>query len=190
MNHRIGNTIAVIGAIASQTFRGGDMEASRANFMARLTALGNANKLLLQSGTEDASIGEVVRLALAPHDPGNDRVRIDGPALQLPGKKAMSLALALHELATNATKYRSLSNEQGTISIDWSAEPDATLVFRWTESGGPRLSDAEPERKGFGSRLIRNVLAQDFGGTVEIGYRPTGLVCELRAPLPTEQTPD
>lgn len=186
MNHRIGNTIAVIGAIASQTFRGDDMDSARANFMSRLTALGDANKLLLQSGLECALIEEVVQRALAPHDPGGARIRMAGAAVQFPAKQALSLAIALHELATNASKYGALSNEDGLIDIEWKVEatdPEAMFVFRWTESGGPRLPDAFPERTGFGSRLIQNVVTQDFRGALDVSYNPSGLVCEVRAPM-------
>ena len=93
---------------------------------------------------------------------------------------ALNLALALHELATNALKYGALSVDGGLVAFDWSVE-ERTLVLRWRESGGPPV--APPSRRGFGVRLIEDGVTREVGGRAAIDYRPDGLVCELRLPL-------
>jgi two-component sensor histidine kinase len=118
-----------------------------------------------------------------------DRVEIAGPPVSLPPKAALSLALATNELATNALKYGALSNDDGTVSVQWSIALGIagaqTLTWAWTESGGPPV--ATPARRGFGRFLIERVLATDVAGTVTIDYQPTGVVCTLVAPLPDTQ---
>jgi two-component sensor histidine kinase len=93
------------------------------------------------------------------------------------------LSLAIHELATNAAKYGALSGDVGKVDIKWDriGGKDAEFEFVWAEHGGPPVT--KPEKSGFGSRLIRRVLATDFGGTVELNYEPAGFVCRLSAPL-------
>lgn len=187
MNHRVRNTISIISAVASQTIRGTDIEIARSKFIARLNTLADANRLLLQDEWESASIQEVVERALAPHDPGPNRIQVNGPSIELPPKKALSLALALHELATNATKYGALSNGIGIVHVDWKTDSSISkneLVLRWQESKGPSINTDELRRKGFGSRLINDVLSRDFGGEVSIDYAPNGAIVELRAPFP------
>ena len=95
----------------------------------------------------------------------------------------MSLSLALHELATNAAKYGALSIAEGRVSITWSLYPDVPdrLTLRWQETGGPAV--AQPSRTGFGSRLIKSLLAAELNGEVDITYRPEGVVCEVNAAL-------
>jgi two-component sensor histidine kinase len=102
--------------------------------------------------------------------------------MTLTPNQAQSLTLAIHELATNALKYGSLSRDAGVVDVEWAIHPDRTFSFSWRESGGPTVSP--PTRYGFGSRLIQRVLAQDFRGTVRPQYLPQGFVCELSAPIP------
>jgi len=186
MNHRINNTLALVGAIAAQTLRGDDVEAARLAFTARLGALSDANTALLDSGTGGTSVADVVRKGLEPHLPPTDRVRIAGPDVSLQPKQAMSLALALHELATNAAKYGALSNDSGTVDVVWSVEPagdDGRFTFRWQERGGPEIHNPTPARKGFGSRLLHAVLPQDFAGTLAMHFAPEGFSCELQTSM-------
>ena len=186
MNHRINNTFAIIGAIAAQTIRGDDVAAARDAFTSRVILLARANRILLQNDGVGASVSDVVEGALAAHRPGANRLRVAGPSLSLPPKKALSLALAIHEMATNATKYGALSNDVGTIDILWRddmIDGGSTFTFRWEEKGGPPVTERVPNRRGFGSRLIHHVFPHDFDGTVVTSYEPAGFVCELRAPL-------
>ena len=110
------------------------------------------------------------------------QIEARGPPAVLSPKQALSLSLALHELATNALKYGALSSDRGRVSINWDTGApgsDDPFLFRWAESGGPPV--AMPRRHGFGSRLIKNSLAQEFGGTVELEFHPDGVVCTLRS---------
>jgi two-component sensor histidine kinase len=97
---------------------------------------------------------------------------------------SLALAMALHELATNAVKYGALSNRSGTVDVSWTVQNGSTpprLVLQWKEDGGPRV--VAPRRRGFGSRLIERSLAQDLDGQVDIAFAPTGVVCTVSAPV-------
>jgi two-component sensor histidine kinase len=121
---------------------------------------------------------------LSVHRNGTGRFDISGPSVTLGSQQALSLSLAVHELATNAIKYGALSNEDGKIKILWSEEEaggDGTFFFSWTETGGPLVVTLD--RKGFGTLLIARILAGDFGGDVKLGYEPTGFTCHLIAPV-------
>jgi two-component sensor histidine kinase len=183
LQHRIKNTLAMVGAIANQTMRGDNVAAARDAFAARLMTLSHAHDILTQTSWTDAPIREVLNGALAPHRSGQGRIRASGPDLNLQPKQALALALAVHELATNATKYGALS-ANGHVEIVWSpaiVDEVPSFRFTWTERGGPPVS--QPASKGFGSRLIEQVLGNDFSGKVQIFYRRDGVVCELIAPL-------
>ena len=118
------------------------------------------------------------------------RFSVDGDNVRLRPKPALTLAMVFHELATNAAKYGALSNDAvGHIDIAWKVEPTPKgkrMWLRWQESGGPPV--ALPNRKGFGSRLIKGGLAQDLDGEVRLDYDPTGVVCEIVMPISAEWT--
>lgn len=185
LQHRIKNTLAIVAAIANQTMRGNDVAAARDAFNARIVALSNAHDVLTRTSWSSAPIKEVVNGALAPHRSERGRIQTSGPEINLQPKQALALAVAIHELATNALKYGPLSTD-GNIDIIWSdAGNDATPTFRftWTETGGPVVVEPMASQKGFGSRLIERMLASDFCGNVQTRYLPQGVVCELSAPL-------
>ena len=186
LEHRIKNTLAMVGAIANQTMRGDNVVAAREAFSARLMALSHAHDILTQTSWAAAQVKDVVNGALAPHRAGHGRIHTSGPDVYLQPKQAMALSMAVHELATNAVKYGSLSTD-GTVDIVWTKETletQPTFRFVWTESGGPRVTEPKPEKKGFGSRLIEQLLASDFNGKVRTFYRAGGVECELVAPMP------
>jgi len=178
LNHRVKNVLAVVQAIAVQSFRGGDPRQIEA-FTARLAALGTAQDLLIQTVWRSAAIREIVGRALAPHCQGS-RCTIQGEDYELDGKRSLALALALHELATNAIKYGALSNDTGWISVDWSIS-ETELRLCWTESGGPMVE--EPGPPGFGTRIVTRNLAAEFDGDVDLQHKLTGVVLTLTAPL-------
>jgi two-component sensor histidine kinase len=185
LQHRIKNTLAMVGAIANQTMRGDNVAAAREAFAARLMTLSHAHDILTRTSWTDAPIKEVINGALAAHRSGQGRIRTSGPDMLLQPKQALALSVAVHELATNAMKYGALSNA-GRVDIVWSNETTGSAPsfrFTWTESGGPPVSKPATDQKGFGSRLIERMLANDFAGKVKIHYRPDGVVCELIAPL-------
>lgn len=181
LNHRVKNILALVQAIVHQSFRGTDIPAAaRRAFEGRLTALSTAHDLLTRERWEAASIAEVVADALAPLETGG-RVSIEGPDLRLPAKTAVALALAVHELCTNAAKYGALSAPEGRVFVRWRVDGER-LHFTWREAGGPPV--AAPSRRGFGSRMIERALAAEFGGTASIDFAPEGVVCTLEARLP------
>ncbi len=178
LQHRISNLLAVVMAIARQSFKPADA-ASLEAFSLRLLALSTAQKLLIDSETRAASMAEVVAESLAPHGLEDDRVAISGPEVALDGRRAHALTLALHELATNAIKYGALSVESGWVEIVWSNE-DGRFEMIWQEHEGPPV--AQPTRKGFGSILVSRNLGVAFGGEVTLDFQPSGFTCRLSAP--------
>jgi len=179
LKHRIGNLLAVVQAIARQTFNSADA-VSVENFNARLRALSEAQKLLIDSETRPAFLTEVITAALAPHCADGDRAKISGPELTLDGRRAHALTLALHELATNAARYGALSTDGGWIEIVWSTER-GKLDFLWRERGGPPV--AAPTCHGFGSLLITRNLRMAFAGEVDLSFNESGLTCRLTAAI-------
>lgn len=192
LKHRVKNTLAMVSAIASQTFTGTDQDGSLASFRQRLEVFANAHDILTSTTSATAEIHEVINAALQAHVAHRHRIAFAGPQLTVGSKQAVSLALAMHELVTNAIKYGALSSDAGTVDIAWQLgdDPDRTFTFVWRERGGPPV--AQPSRRGFGSRLIERVLRADFNGTMSTVYDPTGLVCRLTTPAINLQdtTPD
>jgi PAS domain S-box-containing protein len=186
LNHRVKNTLATVHAIAAQTLSNSkSIKEGRSAFEARLMALSRAHDLLTQESWEGADLNNVVRKAIEPLDARQGRFHIEGPNVRLAPSAALSFAMALHELATNATKYGALSNEQGHVSVTWQFKgggEERRLHMRWTEQGGPPV--VAPSRKGFGSLLVGRALPQELGGKVQIDYRSSGLVCMIDAPIP------
>gem|GEM_PF-305924 len=182
LNHRVKNTLAIVQGLAQQSFRRGeDPDAARANFEGRLEALSAAHNILTRENWEAASIGDIAAAAAEPFGSSSGRITAEGPDLRLQPKTAVSLALALHELATNAVKYGALSVPEGRVEVRWRVAGDR-LNLVWRECGGPPVE--APTRRGFGTRMIERGLATELGGEVRIDFRPTGLVCEIDAPLP------
>jgi PAS domain S-box-containing protein len=193
LQHRVKNTLAMVQAIASQTLRGAtDLEEAREAFAARLISLGRAHDILTQASWTAAPITEVVDGALSVHRQTDAaRLRVSGPSVLLGAKPALALALALHELATNAAKYGALSGDSGVVDLRWHVVHEGEqprFCLTWSEQGGPPIL-AQPTRRGFGSRLIERSFASEVGGEVKLTYAPTGLVCRLEAPLAAMQGP-
>ncbi len=189
LNHRIKNVMATVQAIASQTLSSAtSVEEARAAFGSRLIALGKSHDLLTRENWAGADLRTIVSETVEPHSGGTKRFRIDGPKLWLLPRAALSIAMALHELATNAAKYGALTTESGQVDISWQLVGDGKdrrLSMRWTESGGPPVK--HPTRKGFGSRLVQRVLAAELGGEVDVSYEPSGVVCTIDAPVRNSQ---
>jgi two-component system, chemotaxis family, CheB/CheR fusion protein len=174
--HRIRNTLATVQAIATQTLHASDEE--RLAFVARLSALGRAHDLLSVENWSRAKIGDVVNQALAPfRDKAYERFVVEGPEdLWTSSNHASLLTMALHELATNASKYGALANNSGQVRLSWelvSQDQESRLRLCWTESGGPPVTP--PSHAGFGSFLMNRVLKAERG-EVRLEYKPQGLV--------------
>lgn len=186
LNHRVKNTLSVVQAIAAESFKSGAAtDAARKAFEGRLTTLAAAHTLLTEQNWENALLADVVvgAVTAAAERP---RFTLSGPAIALQPQTAVSLALALHELCTNAVKYGALSLPSGHVDISWHAAVDAAgaprLRFLWAEFGGPPVS--HPATRGFGSRLLERSLARELRGTVALEFAPDGLLCRIDAPLP------
>ena len=147
----------------------------------RLLALSAAHNVLTRENWEGADVVEVVQQAIRPYDDSQQpRLRTDGPSLRVAPNVALALALALHELATNAVKYGALSAPGGQVELSWRRD-DGVFELEWRERGGPPVS--EPTGRGFGSRLLSQGLASELGAPAEMRFEPEGLTCRLRAPL-------
>ena len=184
LNHRVKNTLVTVQSLAKQTFRGGSAEVSaRAAFEERLIALSNAHTVLTRSNWESARLRDIVVDALAPFAgkcEDDARFGVQGGDVELTPQTALALAMALHELASNAVKYGALSADCGRIAVTWQAVP-GRVSFVWRESDGPPV--APPERKGFGSRLLEQRLARELNGAVHMAYPATGVVCSIDFPV-------
>lgn len=181
LNHRVKNTLAVVQAIAAQSFRPvpGAAEAQRA-FSGRLAALAAAHDLLTATNWEAAELGALARASIGAACGSPEAIALAGPRVVLPPKQALTLAMALHELCTNAAKYGALSVPQGRIALTWQTGRGAaarTLTLTWRESGGPEVT--APARRGFGTLMIEQALAQDFDGEVQLAFDPGGLACRM-----------
>ena len=185
LQHRVKNTLSLVQAIASQTFRDSSSPEARAAFTNRVIALSQANDVLTRAGWAAAPIRDVVTGATIPHCAGPERFTIEGPAIEVAARAALALTLALHELCTNAAKYGALSNEAGQVSIAWEVEAGATFRLRWAERGGPPVR--KPDRTGFGTRLIQRSLGPQLGGAIHAAYEPHGLTWTFEVPLAAVQ---
>jgi two-component sensor histidine kinase len=178
--HRLKNKLATIQSIISFQLR--DEPRVRDTILRRLSALSATDDLIMAAQGQGARIRDVVSTELRPY--GASRISIEGPDCLLSPKLALTMALLIHELATNAAKYGALSNSLGKLSIAWSLSGEE-LNLEWRESDGPVVT--APTHSGFGVRLVSRAMDQ-FGGTIEINFEPTGLVCKLKVSLP-EPTP-
>lgn len=183
LNHRVKNTLAIVQAIAWQSFRGGGASRSaREAFEGRLAALAAAHDVVTRQSWEAGRIDQIIATATAPHNPADGRLIADGPVINLEPRSAVALGLAMHELATNAVKHGALSRPEGRVEIGWSIDDDL-LRLTWRESGGPPVASPTPTRRGFGARLLEQGLANELNGTVTLDFRPEGLVCAVEARL-------
>ena len=182
LNHRVKNTLTSIQSIVSQTLRGVQTkeEASKA-ITNRILALSRAHNVLTAENWDGAELRTMVESSLEPFRvEGRDAIHVQGTNLRVGPHAAMSIALALHELATNAVKYGALSDSSGTVNVRWALEGNEFELI-WTEKGGPLV--LMEDRKGFGSRLILQVLPRELQGTAHVDYRPEGIVFCLATSL-------
>ncbi len=188
LNHRVKNTLATIQSIVAQTLRGADVpERLRETLTSRILALSRAHDVLTDEQWSGADLREIAAQAAAPYRDagGEERFILRGPSVRLPPKTAIAVALAFHELATNAAKYGALSGS-GHVSLTWTLRPAgdlSELQIVWREKDGPPVKP--PSRSGFGTRLIERSLAADLRGRVVMEYPPEGATCTIEASLPS-----
>ena len=181
LDHRVKNTLANIQALVVHTSRSAE---SLTGFVeglgGRIQSMAKAHNLLSQSRWEGVSIDSLLRDELSPYSSGTTRVALSGTDVLLTPTSALSLSLAIHELATNAAKFGALSRPGGSVAVTWRSAKDGDFQLSWTEAGGPRV--AMPTRRGFGSTLIEQALAMETGGRAEVQYLAGGVVCNIHLP--------
>lgn len=186
LHHRVKNTLATVQAIMGATARtSGNIDEFKAALIGRIGSLAKTHLLLAdEAGT--ASLSELLHKELGAFDDGSEgRIVVSGPPVELSAQLAVSLGMALHELATNAARFGALSVGGGRVSATWRVTLEAerrTLDFDWVESGGPPVRP--PQRKGFGARLLEIVLPRQIRAQTNIDYAPEGVRVHYTVPLP------
>jgi two-component sensor histidine kinase len=183
LNHRVKNTLANVLSIVSLTRRRAmDLDEFAEGLDGRIRALSATHDLLTQSDWGTTPIRAVVEVELAPYARDEDhQLDLVGPHTELAPNDALSLGLAIHELATNAAKYGSLSVPGGKVTVRWSQINDTLAKIEWIESDGPPVS--QPQRRGFGTDLIEKIVAHELRHPVELDFRPEGVRCSLLVPV-------
>jgi two-component sensor histidine kinase len=179
LNHRCKNTLAIIQAIAAQTLRTArDLPSAKQALEHRIQSMAQAHDLLTQRAWTSADLANVVIRALDAFAPA--QVKVSGDPVDISPRHALALSMALHELATNATKYGALSCPQGRVSVGWKVE-DGLLHLDWHENGGPAVTP--PAQKGFGSRLLEELIGSDLDGHTQLNFDVSGVRCSITARL-------
>jgi two-component sensor histidine kinase len=180
------NTLQVVQAIIRRTARAqSTVPRFEAVLLGRVDAMSRAHELLARERWLGAGMATIVGQEIRSFDVG-DAIHAGGPNVRLNPKAALSIALAIHELGTNASKYGALSTSKGRISVTWSInrnEGETWLELLWAETGGPEVKP--PESSGFGTMLIERSIAYELDGRAAIDYRPKGLECTIAIPLRT-----
>jgi PAS domain S-box-containing protein len=181
LNHRIKNILAMTQSVAELTsFEARSLDEFRDTFPGRLGALATANELLTASGWRDARLETLLRRLLQPQgDAGESRLELTIEDVTIGGALVQDLTLALHELATNAMKHGAWSVPQGRVVVE--ATSGSVLRLVWRELGGPPVR--APTRRGFGTKLLHQLVARPQGRRLELDWRASGLVCTLELPL-------
>jgi len=187
LDHRVKNTLATVEAIAERTLvnSGHSMDDFTEALRGRIQALGRTHKALSDQKWEGIQFDRLVNQTLEPFG-GEGRCLAEGKDLVLPVDLTLPMAMALHELATNAAKYGSLSASEGRVRVTWRVERDSAsgrrLEMEWKEEDGPPVS--EPEEKGYGMTFLERGIAYELDGEAEILFEPDGLRCRIEFPLP------
>jgi PAS domain S-box-containing protein len=177
-DHRTKNLLALAQATVHLT-NGETAAELKSAIEGRLRALANAHTLLAQSRWAGADLRNLALEELSPYcaeDDDGSRARIEGPSLMLEQQPAQAIALALHELTTNAVKYGALSIPSGRIDLSWRRQSGNRLFMRWVETGGPQV--APPLHKGFGTRVMTRICEQ-LNGELKFDWRADGLICDI-----------
>lgn len=183
LNHRVKNNLAVVTGIARQTFRSEASAEESARFMARLQSMAKAHDLLVSNNWRSTSMRDMARLT-AEESGVAAQFDLEGPEVVFAPQSVAMLALALFELMTNAMKYGALSSGEGRVALHWHLDGEGEhrrFRLTWRETGGPPLAD-ETREVGFGSRLVKRLVAAELGGSAQLDFAPSGLIYTLEAP--------
>jgi PAS domain S-box-containing protein len=179
--HRTKNILATVQATVHLT-QSETIDGLKSAIEGRIQALANVHALFVESRWEGAHLNNLVTQELSPYCQDVEaRTRIEGPDLLLEPYAAQTIAITLHELATNAAKYAALSVPDGRVHVAWSGGEKAHLILRWTETGGPLVTS--PTRKGFGTRVMERMIREQLKGKMQFDWRAEGLVCEIVLPV-------
>ena len=180
INHRSNNLLTVVQAIAWRTAKSEKSAEFAASLNQRIAGLAASNDLLVANTIEGIAMGDLI-LSQLTHlkDLIGHRIVIDGPPVRLKPDAARAIGMAMHELSTNAVKHGALASERGRVRIEWFDGP--ALVIRWTESGGPPITNS-PVREGFGRQVLVDMVEHELDAVVRLDYPQTGLIWELTAP--------
>ena len=185
LNHRVKNTLATVQALASQTIRGRGIKRDvRAKFVERLFRPQPRPRPLTREGWDSADLQSVIEEVLAPY---HGRIEVHGKTMRISPKATVALSMVLHELAANAARHGALSAPSGRVTLAWAIEPGkrgTNMILNWRESGGPPV--VEPERRGFGLRLVERSIVQELSGNADIAFAPAGVLCILSFPVGSE----
>ena len=188
LNHRVKNTLAnVLSIIALTRRRATKLDEFVDGLDGRIRALSATHDLLTKSDWGTTPVRAIVEAELLPYAQDNDHeIDLDGPDIELAPNDALSLGLAMHELATNASKYGSLSTPGGKVAVHWELVSTSLVRIEWQESGGPRVNTERG--RGFGTDLIERIVAHELKNPVELEFKPEGVRCVLTVPVrrPTE----
>jgi two-component system CheB/CheR fusion protein len=191
LDHRVKNTLMIVMSLISQTVKTTQSPEAFADVIeGRIEALSRVHQLLTQNKWDRAELVDVVMGELAPYRAEREKnITVGGEEdVLLTQKTTLTLAMALHELATNAAKYGALSTPNGRVDVHWSVantREEPRLLIEWIETGGPRVKP--PTRRGFGSQLIERTVAYDLQATVKRDFPAEGVRCTIEFPL-TDKT--
>jgi PAS domain S-box-containing protein len=178
--HRAKNVLATVQATVHLS-QSDTPEGLKKAIQGRIQALSNVHRLFVDSRWTGAELHDLVTQELLPYrQEAESRLRIVGPNLLLEPSTAQTIAVTLHELATNAAKYGSLSVPNGHVHVDWSCVADGPLALHWTETGGPLVKP--PTRRGFGTRVIERMICDQLNGEVHFDWPVEGFACEITLP--------
>lgn len=178
--HRAKNLLATVQATVHLT-EADTVDGLKRAIEGRIQALANVNALFVQSRWMGAELRSLVMQELAPYtESEGSRVQLTGPDLLLEPTMAQTMAIVLHELATNAAKFGALSLLEGHVQVEWSRSADRLIILRWTETDGPTVN--LPTRRGFGTRVMENMIRGQLKGEISFDWRAEGLTCELAIP--------
>lgn len=184
LDHRVKNILAVVSSVVSQTLRsGGSPEILSGEIEGRITAIARAHNLLTNRGGTEGSLRDLIATEVRPYQQRNNVILTDDDVL-LTSRASLTLALAVHELATNAAKYGCLSVAGGQLSVSWRVIDGGglqQLEIEWREAGGPSVTP--PKRRGFGTKLIEVSLVRGLGATVDRAFVETGVCCSIVIPF-------
>lgn len=189
LDHRVKNILAVVSSVISQTLRSSNSPSTFAASMeGRIAAIARAHSMLTQEGGRgEVSLQALIETELAPFDNREKRIKVEGPEVMLTPRAGLTLAMAIHELTSNASKYGALSTGKGRLSVTWSVNrgpADIRMIVTWAESDGPPV--LPPKREGFGTTLIDRTLGHDLDANVNREFASSGMRCAIDLPMTVE----